>query len=131
MATWQDVRSYVHSNYKVEDIDPDMMKMLFDAGNGRSQLIYVGHIDLSHANMGEWLTYFSAFSNTDQVTAHVVLSVASDNTMFGITQMAGMYGVRHVAPMVNLDANEIEDPLIAVVWSADTLEKMLIGGDAF
>ena len=131
MATWQEVRTYVHSNYKVEDIDPAMMKMLFDSGNGRSQIIFVGHFDLSEAGMGDWLTYFSPFCGTDQATANAVMGVASDNTMFGITEMAGMYGVRHVAPMLNLDANEIEDPLMAVVFSADNLEKLLTGGDAF
>ena len=44
VATWSDVVSYVQANYKVADQEPNMLKLVFDLGNMRSQLVFVWRV---------------------------------------------------------------------------------------
>lgn len=39
--------------------------------------------------------------------------------------------VRHTVPLLNLNLNEFERPLLLVTTTADDLEQELVGGDRF
>ena len=41
MATWETLRSYVHSNYKIAEEDSGFMKLIFAMDNDRSQMVLI------------------------------------------------------------------------------------------
>jgi hypothetical protein len=41
MATWSDLAGYVRSNYKIADENSSLIKMVFETGNLRSQLVFL------------------------------------------------------------------------------------------
>ena len=44
MATWEAVKGFISMKFNVTEIsDGDALKMLFDVGGGRSQLVFVEH----------------------------------------------------------------------------------------
>jgi hypothetical protein len=46
MATWGDVKTFVHENYKVDDLSDEVMKMVFETADPRSQLVFLTHYTL-------------------------------------------------------------------------------------
>lgn len=49
----------------------------------------------------------------------------------GIGTAGELVTVRHAAPLLNLDINELERPLLLVMTTADRLERQFQGGDTF
>jgi hypothetical protein len=49
----------------------------------------------------------------------------------GIGATGELVTVRHAAPLVNMDINELERPLLLVTTTADRLERQFQGGDIF
>ena len=62
MATWGDVKTFVHDNYKADDLSDDVMKMVFETGDLRSQLVFLTHYTLKEGTedwtLGPFLFYF-------------------------------------------------------------------------
>jgi hypothetical protein len=130
MATWADVVSYVHSNYKIAAEEPNMMKLIFETGNLRSQMVLLWHMTLQDGRE-EWIQIESPFgelASTD--LAKAVREVG--NTVCGGLACAGDFVTfRHSLPLDNLNINEFERPLALVTSTADRLESALTGGDRF
>ena len=50
MASWGALNVYIHSNYKVADETPSLIKLIFEMPDERSQMVLVGRstlLDLS------------------------------------------------------------------------------------
>ena len=45
MATWTELKQFLYNNYKIDNDSGDVIRMLFDTGNGRSQFISVHNFD--------------------------------------------------------------------------------------
>jgi hypothetical protein len=123
MATQQEAISFIKSNFKTEPLDGGGMKLIFDLGGGRSQLSFV---EVSESNV----QFSSPFASLDDVTAKQALEANSEFSL-GMQIMGNFYVVKHVAPLADLDASEINEAFELVANIADMLEKRLVGGDNF
>ena len=131
MATWSDLKAYIHSNYKIADEREDMIKLIFDVGGMRSQVVIVWHVQLS-GNGEHWIQIESPFGELGQVDLSAALQ-AVGNTVCGGMALAGgtLVTFRHSVPLEDLSINEFEAPLALVTGTADRLEQSLTGGDKF
>jgi hypothetical protein len=131
MAVWNDVHTYVRNNYKVADEQPGVIKMIFDVGNLRSQVVFLARQTLMNETE-EWLLIESPFGELGNVDLPKVLKEVGDTVCGGLGLVAGhILTIRHAVPLINLDINELERPLILVTATADRLERQFVGGDEF
>ena len=130
MATWSDVKTFVHDNYKVDDLSDEVMKMVFETGDLRSQLVFLTHYTLQ-AGAEDWVSVESPFAEIESVDLGKALEEVGNLVCGGLSKVNSMVTLKHSVPLANLNINELQRPLALVVNSADALEKTLVGGDKF
>jgi hypothetical protein len=131
VATWSDVCSYVRSNYSVAEEEEDWVKMIFDVGDLRSQVVFLQRHALLDGSE-EWLVIESPFGELGNVDLPRVLSEVGSTVVGGVAMVGGhVLTVRHAVPLENLNINEFERPLALVTTTADRLERTFVGGDEF
>jgi hypothetical protein len=123
MATQQEAINFIKSNYDTEPLESGGLKLVFDLGGGRSQLAFV---EVNESNV----QYSSPFASVDDVTAKQALEANSEYSV-GMQIVGSVYVVKHVAPLGDLDASEINEGFELVANIADLLEKQLVGGDRY
>ncbi len=129
MATWEDLRQYIYSNYQVADGGGDALRLTFNLGNGRVQNVVVaGKV------MGDYQYFviWTPICNESQISARDAL-LRNMNMPLGAIGMIedGTVFLRHVAPLKDLDVDEFEVPLRAVTQAGDMLEREFVGADRF
>lgn len=130
MTSWQGLTTFIKSNYKVSDENDSMIKMLFNTGDLRSQVVFIWKMGLMDGQE-EWIQIESPVGRLDSINVASALR-AIENTVCGGLGMSGdLLTVRHAAPLANLDANEVERPIVLVTTMADVLEQQLTGSDVF
>ena len=130
MATWNDLTTYVKNNYKISDEQPNLIKLIFDTGNLRSQVVILWHLTLSDGNE-EWVQIESPFGEVGSIDLNQALQAVGNTVCGGMAMFGNMVTFRHSLPLQNLNINEFTGPLAMVTTTADQLEKTLVGGDKF
>lgn len=129
MASWDELKTYIHANYNVSKDDGGVLTLLFGTSGDRSQLVFVAR---SSTGSGiPFATIASPFAKVGEIDPTTVLRELSEYVVGGAVIYGDNYNVRHAVPLVNLDSNEFEAPLHLVLNAADALEKQFSGGDAF
>lgn len=125
MATWDDLKAYIASNYKIAVDGGDGLVMLFNTIQGRSQRVAVREL----ADTG-WACIMTAVANENQVNLRDLL-IRNNNMTIGSLGLSdeGTVMLSHTFPLENLDANEFEEPLHRLVMYGDKLELELTGQD--
>ncbi len=130
MATWQDLVGYIHANYKVAEHNGDFIKLIFDMGELRSQVVVVQNAALA-GGAEQWALIQSPFAKLGAVDLAKVLDFLGDVVCGGVACLGDLLTVRHAVPLANLNINEFERPLHLVTFAADLIEKNFAGGDTF
>jgi len=128
MATWREFENYLSSSYKFEKLSSNCIKMGFRFDDGRTQLIFMEGLALDDQENAV-VAFSSPFARVDQLTPQQLVNCMADNGFLGVVMDSDMYMLRHVVPLANLDASEIEWPLRFVTEMADEIEKSLGLGD--
>jgi len=131
MATWSDLKSYIHNNYKIADERDDMVKLIFETEGLRSQVVIIWRLTLA-ANGSEWIHIESPIGELGQIDLAAALRTVG-NTVVGGLATAGdtLVTFRHSVPLSDLSISEFEQPLHLVIGTADRLEQQFTGGDKF
>ena len=130
MPTWQDLTGYIRSNYKIADERPDLIKLIFETGDLRSQMVLVCREALMNGEE-EWVTISSPVANLGSVSLEDFLREVGGIVCGGAGLEGDVLVIKHAAPLLNLDINEFERPLRLVTTTADALEKKLAGADKY
>jgi hypothetical protein len=91
-------------------------------------MVFVMGLGLEDANTAN-LAFFSPFAKFDQISPQTLVDTMEKNPFLGFSRTADWYTLKHIAPLANLDANEIEWPMQYITVAADTLERELGLGD--
>jgi hypothetical protein len=131
MATWSDLKQYIHNNYKIADERDDMIKLIFETGGLRSQVVIVWHVQLSGS--GEhWIQIESPFGELGSLDLAAALNAVGNTVCGGMSLVGGqLVTFRHSVPLDDINISEFEAPLALVTGTADRLEQALTGGDKF
>jgi hypothetical protein len=130
MASWADVVSYMSSHYKIAEQEPNMLKLIFETGNLRTQVVFLWKITLNNGRE-EWVQIESPFGEFGRVNLAAALDKVRNTVCGGLAVVGNLVTFRHSIPLKNVDINEIEWPLQMVVGTADEFEHALTGGDTF
>jgi hypothetical protein len=130
MATWSDVVAYVRSNYKIAEEKPNSLKLIFETGNLRSQVVLLWHLTLNDGSE-DWVQIESPFGELGSVDLTAAVQMIGNTVCGGMAHVGNLVTFRHSLPLLNLNINELERPLALVTTTADNLERELTGGDKF
>ncbi len=130
MTTWQDLTSYVRSNYKIADERSNIIKLIFETGNLRSQMVLLARETLMDGEE-EWVTISSPVAPLGSVHLEEFLREVGGIVCGGAALEGDILVIKHAAPLMNLDINEFERPVRLVTITADTLEKKFVGSDQY
>ncbi|GAA1753279.1 hypothetical protein [Nostocoides vanveenii] len=100
MANWASLVDYVNRNYKIADQNDTMVKLIFNTGDLRSQVIFVWKSSLMNG-AEEWVTFESPFAEIAQVDLGTVLKEASNLVCGGLGLVGSMLTLRHSVPLQN------------------------------
>jgi hypothetical protein len=120
----------VHSNYKIADERPNLIKLIFDTGDLRSQIVLLTRETLMDGEE-EWVTISSPVAALGSLNLEEFLREVGDIVCGGAALEGDVLVIKHAAPLVNLDVNEFERPLRLVTMTADALEKKFVGSDKY
>lgn len=126
--TWEDLVRYVNSKYKVAKQAESFLALVFETGNGRSQVVFLTR----HLLMGgteEWLQISSPIGDASKINLRAVLLDVGNMVCGGLAIYEDMLVIRDALPLAELDENEFERPLVLITTSADRLEKKYFGTD--
>jgi hypothetical protein len=129
VASWEQLKTYVRSNYKITTDDGNLLKLLFSTSNGRSQVVLVNHVTTG-SNV-EFAIIASPVANVGTVELNSLLREASEYVVGGVVVYGDLIMLRHAVPLADLDAGDFEAPLHLVIGAADSIEAKFVGSDAF
>jgi hypothetical protein len=127
METWQQVRSYICSKYRVRSDKDCFMSLDFDMGNGRTQLVMIGCVDAGGYSV---IRLDSPFAKWGNVPSDLVLR-AAEPLLVGIRVVAGLLTATHSQLLATINEAEIDRIMIDLSSTADTLEQALLQGDTW
>lgn len=122
MATASETLSFIKNNYRFEDLGDNMLKLLFDTNDDRSQLVYA-HIS------EHFLTLSSPFADKGKVKAERVFDVADG--LLGVGLFGEYYVAKHLIPIEDLDPSEVGVGFGLIANVADGYEAALGLSDNF
>jgi hypothetical protein len=129
MATWNDLRQYIHSQYQVFDEAPDVIRLIFNLGNGRTQNVLVSG---KQAGAFEYFVIWTPICHESQISARDAL-VRNATMSIGALGLVpdGTVILRYSAPLKDLDVDEFNVPLQGLTMAGDMLEQEFSGADRF
>ena len=127
MATWEQLKDFVKSSYKIQKEEEDYFIMVFDLANNRSQLVTVGK---NHTQNGDvWVQICSPVGVIRQDKLNNALEDIQNAICGGLVKAGDSHFVRHCMLIEDMSADEFSVPLILITAIADTLEEKYVGGD--
>ena len=127
MATWQEVSAILTSGkvHPGEMVNDSLVKTLIPTTDGRSQLVWVEHVN-GNAILSSVVCKIDQVNLVALFKSDILLKVG-----YGLGSIGEHLTIKHVAPLENLNANELAQPLISLAYFGDILEAAITGGDAY
>ena len=129
MSQWQALRDYIFSNYTVQRDRGEFVQLVFEFGDGRTQLAQVQYMTLQNGE--EWARVESPIGSMSQLDLTSLLQATSGLVCGGLGCQEDLVTFRDSFPLANLNVNEFVAPLQLVVGTADNLERAFVGTDQF
>jgi len=129
MATWNDLRQYIYSQYQVTQEAPGVIRLMFSLGNGRTQNVLVSG---KQAGAFEYFVIWTPICHESQISAREAMlrNATMSIGALGLTP-DGTVILRWSAPLKDLDPDEFKVPLQGLVMAGDMLEQEFTGADRF
>jgi hypothetical protein len=130
MATWNDVVKHLKANFNCKEASAEMLSIIFDMGNNRSQIVFIERN--GNDKIGEFASISSAVGTVKNLSKLEAYCREATSYVSGGIVITGDYiMVRDTFPLLNLDVNELEAPLLVIVGAADQIESKVTGGDTY
>ena len=130
MATWKQVRDYLFANYKCEyNNDGDFIKLIFDAGNDRTQVVIVDR--LKNQAGTSWVQVSSPVGEVEGADIFDLLEELSSTVCGGAIKIGDDIWIRNVILLDSIDNDLLDSALARIASIADDLEEKFVGGDEY
>jgi hypothetical protein len=130
MATWPVLMNYVRQNYKIADESQNILKLIFNTDNLRSQVVFIRRSERGQSGE-EWVSLESPIGQASSVDLPRAAALAAEYVCGGLVIEFDLVLLRHSMPLDDLSISEFEVPLRVVVNGADTIESQLFTVDTF
>src|SRR4051794_18962504 len=105
MASWQQLKQFVHSNYTVSQDFDSGLKLEFLGDNKRTQLVFLGYEALLNGGEG-WVTIESPIGKISEIDLQAAVVAAGGIVCGGVgawTADTNVLMLRHAVPLENMD----------------------------
>lgn len=127
MPTWDQLKAYIHSNYKATDVSPRAIEMVFSLAADRSQAVWVSFLE--GPNGEQWASIDSAIGRLDSIDLGRALKMIENVTCGGLAHLLyrgeSLVVIRHCVPLRNLDPTDFDPALLMVTAAANGFEGEL------
>lgn len=120
MPTWDELKEYARSKYKLSNDEPDWFGVVFREDDGRTQKIIVRRFN---AFSQEWIEFRTPICKQEEMAPVVALRKNGELAVGSLALVNDTYFLLHNAPLASLDIEEFELPLNVLATTADRLEK--------
>jgi len=124
LATWQEIRTYITSNYQVQTDNGDSLILVRPGVNERTQLVHVSLMKVDLEAGDEMISWLSPVAKVNEVSADQVLS-ATMGMPYGVEKTSDFYLLRHSQLAATVDPAEIDVPMRYISVFADYAESKL------
>jgi len=128
MASWDELRNYIKSNYTGEMDELDVFYLDFGLDNGRTQKVVIRRTPLEGA---DWVQIFTPVCEEGDIAPRDALALNGTMTIGGLVLIDGTICFRHYLPLKDLDADEFDVSLHLAVAVGDRLEQEIVGVDRY
>jgi hypothetical protein len=129
MATWNDLRNFMFSNYVISHDEGDHIVLKFQTENLRSQMV---HLFRDVDGIGnEWVDISSAIGEWGRGSIEPLLRMVDSRICGGLSLVDNLLVYRHCVPLISADADDIMGPMAVVAGVADEMERMYTGQDGY
>lgn len=127
MASWDDVRAYMRTHYKLLEEDEEHVSLLFGFDDNRRHSIT---LTLFEAMDREWLLFEARVCRRELLESERALRLNAKSVVgYLALDRDDFYVMRHTALLSTLDPDELVVPMHVLVKVADKLEEELTGSD--
>ena len=130
MISWEQVVAYATSRHIVLERHDDLVRLVVDLGNGRSQYALLRKLAATEG-AGAWLAVDSPIGAIDELDLLSTLRCASREQTGGISLFGDLVVLRQTMHSSSLLAHEFDRDLLLLCLAADDMEKRLLGTDVF
>ena len=127
MVTWEEVKDFIRSNYKLQSDEGDFFSLVFELDNDRSQLVIIRKDQTPNGDI--WIQMASPVGIIEQDKLNDALEMLDGMICGGLIKSGEKYFVRHCMPIGDISPEEFATPLYFISGIADDLEQRFIGGD--
>lgn len=120
MATWEELRRYIASNYQVDTDKQTFLALDFTIANGRSQRVLVSHIVSTSGQ--EWVHIESPIGELRNTNLTTLFDRVEHQVCGSLSKVGELVTLRHSNLLADLSVEEFEVPLHLICTSADALE---------
>lgn len=114
MATREEVLGFMQARYRFDQVNDYLYRATFDYESGREQVVLIEFRQ-------DFVLFSSRFGSIQDLSAEQALE-ATNEWIFGMRKIDNSYWLRHVAPIKNIDENEIDDGLKLLAFAADEIK---------
>jgi hypothetical protein len=120
MATQKEAIQFIRDNFPSENVDESLIKIVVGWDDGRSQLVFAEVLETV-------IAVSSPFAERTAISAEQAIN--ANTSIFGIGMAGDWFALKHVLPLADLDASELQIGISGLAEIADELEKKLGLGD--
>lgn len=132
VADWDQLREFIHSNYKATDVSPRAVELVFQTAETRTQVVWVSFAE--GPNGEPWAQIDSPIGSVQSIDLVRALHLMENAVCGGLCHVFArgqdLVSIRHCVPLDNLDEAEFTGPLRMVTGAADAFENELTGLDS-
>lgn len=125
MPTWNELKEYTRSKYKLSNDEEEWFGIVFAEKENRSQKIIVRKFTAFNK---EWIEFRTPICKQDEMSPVVALRKNAELAVGSLALVNDTYYLLHNAPLDSLDPDEFELPLNFLAIKADELEKQYSAG---
>ncbi len=123
MASWSDLTGYIADQYKIANVtEHGQLILQFDLPGGRHQSVLISR-GVDGTNGKEWAKIESAVGAIDEVDLPELFELIRFQVVGGLAKNDDIITVRHSVLLEDMNTDEFEEPLAAVLETADYLES--------
>jgi hypothetical protein len=129
MTTWAELKSHINKNYSSQNLDDNLVKIVFNIDGKRSQTVLVEAAGADSSADG-WIKFQSPIGKIDEVDVKEAAARVA-NLFVGIVIEADLVWVTNATQLKDVDLDKLDELYLAVTFVADFLEEHLTGKDNF
>ncbi len=127
MASWEEIRTYMRSRYRLLEEDEDHVALLFGFDDNRRHSIT---ITVFEAMERQWVLFEARICRKELMEPQRALELNGKSVVgYLALDRDEFYVMRHTALLSTLDPDELVVPMHVLVKVADKLEEELTGSD--